>query len=212
MVGPAGAEKECSVYRGLLCHHSKYFDRLLNGGFKEAGSDTLRLTDVDTGAFKTFFYWLNSGHIDCFDDSELDVEETWDKAVNAYIFADFHQVRYLKNAILDELYFYTEKWKRQSTVVSTLAYSHTTPGDPLRNLFVDMSSQACRLNALVEDGPDMYDKQFLFDMVVALKNQTTAPGAPKFNRKLYQANMRASFCERYHHHGEDGDREMTDSS
>jgi len=46
VVGQEGSAKEYQVYRGLLCYHSKYLSRMLNGGFKEAGSEKLELADV----------------------------------------------------------------------------------------------------------------------------------------------------------------------
>jgi hypothetical protein len=42
---------------------------------------------------------------------------------------------------------------------------------------------------------------------VLVRSRTTG-----FNRSAYQADMRAHFCERYHHHGGDTDLEMTDVS
>jgi len=104
--------------------------------------------------------------------------------------------------------------KQQALLVSTLAYSSTTVGDPLRKLLVDMGTQACNMNNFAEVGPDKYHEYFLFDFIVALKDRNIAPGAVDFVRKDYHAIMRSNFCERYHHHGdgEVGDREMKDLS
>lgn len=65
VIGPDNSETEYHIYKGVLCHNSTYFDRMLNGKFLEAGSSALRLQDVDVDAFHRFFYWLNTGSLDC---------------------------------------------------------------------------------------------------------------------------------------------------
>jgi hypothetical protein len=89
LVGLDGSDQKYTVYRDLLCHHSTYFDRLLNGGFKEAGQDLVRLMEVDSKAFQSFFYWLNTGMIDLYPDpNDLDARGCAGHVVRAYIFAD----------------------------------------------------------------------------------------------------------------------------
>jgi len=70
-VGPDDAKKKFKIYRGLLCHFSSYFDRMLNGSFREGGSTYLRLNDTDADTFNVFYYWLNSGVLDLADSEGL---------------------------------------------------------------------------------------------------------------------------------------------
>jgi hypothetical protein len=91
VVDPVGSEREYQVHRGLLCYHSKYFDRLLNGGFKEAGSKMVSLVDVDVDVFRTFYYWLNSGLVDCSDiNIALSEKAKWTAMLKVYAFTDFY--------------------------------------------------------------------------------------------------------------------------
>lgn len=87
VVGPDDATKQFNIHRGLLCYHSEYFARLLNGSFKEAGSDTLGLADVRVDTFETFFYWIYVGVVEY---GRNGTSQSWFKGVRAYIFADYH--------------------------------------------------------------------------------------------------------------------------
>ena len=65
---------------------------MLNGSFREAGSTYLRLKDVDAATFHVFYYWLNSGVVDYTNgDPSTAASQIWQNAIDAYIFADFHQ-------------------------------------------------------------------------------------------------------------------------
>ncbi|KAI4685325.1 uncharacterized protein J4E84_006052 [Alternaria hordeiaustralica] len=104
-VGPDNAKKKFKIYRGLLCHFSSYFDRMLNGSFREGGSTYLRLKDTDADTFDVFFYWLNSGVVGLADSGGL---LDWGKVMKAYVFSDFHQAPIFKNAVLESLYTQTQ--------------------------------------------------------------------------------------------------------
>jgi hypothetical protein len=79
--------KTFRVYRGLLCFHAKYFVGLLDGGFAEAGSQSIRLADVDVDVFQCFYYWTNSGTLE-----DLNTPMTYPDlklSIKAYAFADY---------------------------------------------------------------------------------------------------------------------------
>ncbi|KAJ9643106.1 hypothetical protein H2199_004630 [Coniosporium tulheliwenetii] len=53
-----GEKKPFIVHKDLLCYWSKYFDKALNGPFKEGGKDTIAITDVPPVVFARFLQWL----------------------------------------------------------------------------------------------------------------------------------------------------------
>jgi hypothetical protein len=201
VVGPDGATTSFQVYRGLLCHHSKYFDRMLNGGFKEAGSNKLRLTDVAVDVFRSFFYWLNTGTVDfSFGVEDVTTYGRWKNAIQVYIFADFHEVPTLRNCVLDTLYLESENRKVFSVFITPILYANTTDGDLFRKLIVDMTTETSSFATFQKESLEMYDKEFLFDIIRALTDKRIAPGAAGFQRQVWYKEMRDNFCKRYHVH------------
>jgi hypothetical protein len=211
-IGPPGAERDFHIYRQLLCSHSKYFDKMLNGGFKEASQDTAKVADIDVHAFQCFFYWLNTGvvHIDmadCLDkakgetDDEKDCirfEYVWGNVIDAYIMADYLQSQRFKNALVDYLYLYTEIMGTLFSSSIKRLYENTMKGDLLRRLIVNLSIEAHSLDQVTEYDPDLYAKEYLLDLIVAI--QLTPNFGFKTNTKKFKEGMRLWFCEKYHDH------------
>jgi hypothetical protein len=167
---------------------------MLNGSFREGGSTYLRLRDTDTDTFNAFYYWLNSGVVNCI---------TWAQMVNAYVFADFHQAPLFQNAILESLYI---RWFTENEVsvnVTEVLYANTSEEDRMRKLVVeimvttgnfDQSNRCLFLDS---------HKGFLVDIVVACHERGLAPGdCSRINGEAWFADMRSRFCERYHIHRE----------
>jgi len=61
LVGPD--EKRYTVHKSLLTAQSEYFDRALNGKFKEADEQTIRLTEESPDAFDLLIGWLYQGQL-----------------------------------------------------------------------------------------------------------------------------------------------------
>jgi len=113
---------------------------MLNGSFKEGGSTYLRLKDIDAVTFNVFYYWLNSGVVDCMDNA---TQFDWAKAMPVYVFADFHQAPVFKNAVLESLY---TRWLVENTVyvdVTKFLYTNTSEDDVMRRLVVDILAATC---------------------------------------------------------------------
>jgi hypothetical protein len=212
-IGPPGAEKDYHIYRRLLCSHSKYFDNMLNGGFKEASQDTPKVADIDVNAFQCFFYWLNTGvvHIDMADcpekaDTTIDeVDQTrfeyvWGNVIDAYIMADYLQAQRFKNALVDYLYLYTEAEGTLFSPSIKRLYENTMKGDLLRKLIVDISIQEHSSGQVEEDDPDLYAKEYLLDLIFAIKDKKNFGSST--DTKSFMRNMRACFCALYHGHSE----------
>ncbi|KAI4953693.1 hypothetical protein J4E91_002541 [Alternaria rosae] len=134
-VGPDEAKKKFKIYRGLLCHFSSHFDRMLNGPFREGSSIYLRLRDVDAEIFSIFYCWLNSGLVHCGDSL------AWKSLTDAYIFADYHQSPLFRSAVLDYLYLRYSAEKK-ITVFADLLYGNTTERDWMSKLVVDFMAAA----------------------------------------------------------------------
>lgn len=202
IVGPEGATREFQVYRGLICHHSEYFDRMLNGSFREAQSESLRLEEVQVEMFHHFYDWMNTGafDIDGYTKDEIRSKTSLPEVIaKLYIFADYHVVHSLKNAALDCMYLLMESEQLVPANNSPLIYSNTTGSDPLRQLLVDVAVRhwPCDIN---KGKLDNYDKEFLVDYVLKLKELEAAPGVLNLNRTKQVKAIRPNFCEWYHVH------------
>ncbi|KAF2820412.1 hypothetical protein CC86DRAFT_387440 [Ophiobolus disseminans] len=212
VIGPEGSEKKYQIYRGLLCFHSKYIDRMLNGGFKEAGLGVLHLGDVDHEDFQNFFYWLNTGIVACGDHPKLDNHKFFAKIVKAYIFADYHAVQAYNNALLDYLCLDVEANHTLSMRGTHQIYTNITENDPLRKLLVDIITESCSFKSMTKDAAKRYHKQFLLDTVLAFNDKKIVVGAVGFERSIWTSSMRARFSEQYHDHSDPEDRPVPDAS
>jgi hypothetical protein len=106
--GPSdGPTKTFPIRRGLICYHSKFFDNLLQGNFREGGSDHHRLSEeYDLDVFEIVFYWLNTGKLFEGQTSFTKIDEiplSYFHIAQVYVFADAHEMPRLKNAAIDLL-------------------------------------------------------------------------------------------------------------
>ena len=51
--------------KDMLCHHSKFFDRALNGKWKEALENQITLEEDKPSAFELIVQWMFTGNIIC---------------------------------------------------------------------------------------------------------------------------------------------------
>jgi len=65
-VGPD--KKMYTIPRALLSHHSEYFQRSLNGQFREASENQIHLTEDDPKTFILVLEWLYKGTLNILDD------------------------------------------------------------------------------------------------------------------------------------------------
>jgi len=173
---------------------------MLNGSFREGGSTYLRLNDTDADTFNVFYYWLNSGVLDLADSKGLQV---WKKVMKAYVFADFHQAPVFKNAVLESLY---TRWVLESIVavdMTKFLYTNTSEGDSMRRLVVDILAVTCDFERSHRHRLFDCHKEFLIDIIMVCREQCLAPGVgTNLDADAWHANMRNSFCKRYHTHRE----------
>lgn len=69
-------------------------------GFANVKTTSLCLEDINVDAFRRFFYWLNTGELDCTDDdndtpasTSISTLKLWPNAVNVCIFASNYEIR-----------------------------------------------------------------------------------------------------------------------
>jgi hypothetical protein len=168
---------------------------MLNGGFKEAGLDTL-LVDINTDAFNSFFYWLNSRSVYCKHDATKDhAYYLWESAVQAYIFADYHGVQGLKIALLDYLFLSFEAKRFLPVNISLLVYPNTTKDDPLRKLLVDVAVESSSPRIWLMS--TINSSCWTLSLPARKRAYSDADG---FNWSIWTNSMHTHFCERYHVH------------
>jgi hypothetical protein len=200
-VGLDNAKKKYRVYRGLLCHFSGYFDRMLNGSFKESGSTYLHLRDIDADTFHVFYYWLNSGIVDhSIGNKLLTHDDYWEKITALYVFADFHQADVFRNSVLDTFFLHIEANMKLAISVTPYIYTNTTEGDVIRKLLIDLMVEIGSFKYCKKEGLDDIEKEFLFDCITACTEKKLVPGTSC--TIVGFRNMRKEFCQRYHHHDE----------
>ncbi|KAF2820416.1 hypothetical protein CC86DRAFT_361136 [Ophiobolus disseminans] len=192
--------KEFQMYRGLLCFHSEYFKKLLDGPFKEGGSNKHRLADVTPDTFTMFYNWIHTSTVtDLREQSDAELE--YDDLVNLHAFADFHMVQQLKNRSL-ELYFMclASKWVAPLWCTSFM-YEETTEKSRLRALHVDILAETSAFDNWRTDAKQ-FPKDFIADIFDIFRKQKTVPGSAFALRNGGTADWinskRDSFCEKYH--------------
>lgn len=176
---------------------------MLNGSFREAGSTYLRLKDVDAATFHVFYYWLNSGVVDYTNgDPSTAADRIWQNAIDAYIFADFHQAQVFKNAFLDSLYLYYEKNNLMCVSITGTLYANTVAHDAMRNFIVCIAAGTLSFKSVqMHGGAELCEKAFLFDVILASQERILVPAV---DAGLWLADMRKNFCEHYHTHKKTG--------
>ena len=88
------------IHRGLLLHHSQYFQKALTGSFKEA-TEGVTLDEDDPVTFQIFNLWLYSGKLLSEEQSNYGFKEMTMLLVNACLFADLREVPAMYNCAID---------------------------------------------------------------------------------------------------------------
>jgi hypothetical protein len=206
---------EFQMHRGLLCFHSEFFKKLLDGPFKEGGSKWQTLPDVSRNTFTMFYNWIYAGTVENSDkisDADLSNEDI----VDIYIFADYHMVPHLKNRAL-ELYFLQDlqKWVVQINPSSRI-YNNTTQSSMLRKLYADLLLETYNFEDWREDQAIM-PKDLIADLFDTCRRLGVAPGTsygisgPGKSVNEWIKQKRRDFCAKYHEH-EHGSDTSTDAS
>ncbi|KAH4269210.1 hypothetical protein HBI04_060910 [Parastagonospora nodorum] len=190
------------MHRGLLCFHSRYFKALLDGPFKEGGSNVHTLTTVSRNIFSMFYNWAYTGLV-MNTSNVADADLSCSEIIYIYAFADFHMVPQLKDRAV-ELYFLkdTKTWAVNLCNTHEL-YEKTSESSLLRTLHVDLLIEAYNFNDWRTNSKDM-PNEFIADLFESCRERKIVPGSLSALEKgttSYLKKKRTSFCEKYHEHG-----------
>jgi hypothetical protein len=191
------------MHRGLLCFYSGYFNNLLNGSFKEGGSNTHTLSDVSSATFTMFYNWMYTGRVvGC--DQAVDADLNFEDILNVYIFADFHMIPQLKNKTLELFWLHGTKYWEVDVKLSSEIYDLTSESDPLRRLHIDIIVETCGLDDWHEDQECM-PKEVIVDLFDSYRKLCIAPGSMpglKVGISDWILKTKKEFCKRYHEHAD----------
>ena len=131
-------EIDFTIHKGLLCYFSAYFDRALNGSFKEAQEKVIYLRDESPEIIKLFNLWLYTQDIRDYGQSSEDVPLNY--LVRLYLFGQCRQIPKLQNDAINlivKVNWNDMKGENLEDQID-LIYSHTSSGSILRKLWVDL--------------------------------------------------------------------------
>ncbi|MCJ1263938.1 hypothetical protein MMC22_003809 [Lobaria immixta] len=180
-VGPENTS--FGIHRALLCHNSSYFDRALNGGFKEAVEGEVILADEDPATFTRFNEWLYSGTVLLGNETEKDIH--YKTLMNLYIFAEKRGVTRLQNAVIDCIIKKNSKSKALPNTYIGHAWNNTADSSPLHMLLVDIYVRKANFAEIMGDEKKRkgFDKEILIAFVLAfhrMKDDGSLSGAYDF--------------------------------
>lgn len=165
--------KEFGLHKGLLCHHSSFFDSALNGSFKEATEKSVTLVEESESTFAMFTAWLYTqkliSHKDV-RDSPCSIEEL----ITLYIFGDKLGILELRIQVMDTLIGHIQSRNASQTAFKlvshiVLIYNNTPDQSPLRKLLVDVMVYDHKIPEFITDNPysASWTPELLRDLLVA---------------------------------------------
>lgn len=192
-------KKEFRIYRGVLCFHSEFFNRALNGTFSEGGSDFYEVKNCTIKTFEIFYDWMNTSAVG---------EMLWgEQIIELFVFADFYAILALKNRAVESFFRgYLSAWK---VYPSKLKLIHTTTAEKstLRKLAVDLAVHTWARSSF---GLTLAKYDLPVEIILDLFQgviDTRVHGGPQygyatkpFGMKGWKDYMRRYFCNRYHEH------------
>lgn len=135
IANPGINQQKFTVSRVLICSRSKYFDRALNGKFKESKRKEVELHDVDLQSLQALLYWLyhnklqpggNEIYVNGVEDQEVFL-------VRLSILADRLLVPALQNVTFKKLCHRVEYHRLPADTIVEI-YEDTAPSSHLRRL------------------------------------------------------------------------------
>jgi len=121
------------VHKKLLCRDAPVFDRMFNGGFKEAVKNSADLPDDEPETFDSFLKWLYRGTFDEIDKVTANSKSgpMWER-IKLYCFAEKYCINVLADSAMDTIIEgFTGICIRADSIC--LAYSNTSHGAALRS-------------------------------------------------------------------------------
>ncbi|QDS77333.1 hypothetical protein FKW77_005082 [Venturia effusa] len=190
------------IHHGLLSASSDFFDKALNGQFRENGGD-VSLPDENSESFNIYQQWLYAGKINL---AEQDSEQGWQSPILLYILGDMIQDEDFRNAVINwmmDTVLSIRAYPASPTTVD-FVYKNTCPTSMLRKLIVDLTiydstyedslldrikAEACNVK---------YPAEFWFELCCGLATHTKVEPEPLpswvMNRCQYHDHIKTPKC------------------
>ncbi|KAF2141883.1 uncharacterized protein K452DRAFT_318814 [Aplosporella prunicola CBS 121167] len=162
------------VHEGLIVGQSRYFRSAFDGGFQEASTKTIHISEVSVEVVEAFLNWLYTRRLPeiATEATQADQDDQFDLLCELYIFADARFIVALKNATIDALCdsfarFWTFPWSAVKMSYENTAYRSS----PLRKFMADMAAQSLgELRVNLDAHRDWFRKipDFLIDLTIHL--------------------------------------------
>lgn len=174
LIGPGDSPKKFIVHKEHTCYHSPVLDAAFNGDFIEGQTQTYRVEDTSTGAFRLFVQWLYRQELDLFQlrgspvelDGNSDDCFTEDMALaELWVRADKMAVPALQNLVVSEIIAIREKTNAVAVTTLHYIYRRTAIDSPLRSLMVSEVAH-CYQNSHPQFSMNVsfFPKEFLIDL------------------------------------------------
>lgn len=177
------------IHKKLLCSSADYFERLINGPWKNVSSDSLSLKKQDPATFAIYEFFLHYRFVRVLAGGSSEVEDSkenilgrhaWDgseftRLVKAYILGDFLLASDFKDCTLDAMRLLTVdpdkngvKGFPDSSAINEI-YNNTLDGSNARKFLVDLYIQQGPPEWMTNDqGPNGFHQGFLLGCAAAL--------------------------------------------
>lgn len=187
-VGPE--ERKFTLHKGLLCAFSSYFKAALEGGFKEAEEQVIRLPEDDVKVFERFQLWIYTGTFIEAGETEKDMDD--DLIIGLYLSAEARGIPQLQNLAIDCYINNFDALGEVQTRVFRRIYENTLPSSPLRRLITDLT--------VISGGPSWFseglEKHWSREILLEVVRGLTKEKEKKSRRKPF-ASVIARRCD-YH--------------
>ncbi|KAK4502536.1 hypothetical protein PRZ48_005961 [Zasmidium cellare] len=160
VVGEGSNQKLFKLHKGILCHYSGYFDKALNGGFKEGRKGTVDLPTENVDTFSHFVLWLYRGIVQ----PDMSLSNTLTDLVKLWIFADSREIPLLMNVCLDVLKKEIVRTWTVPTYDLERIYDNTTPSSGLRRFAIHAICSTFGIDKEPEPRLD-WPKEAMWDML-----------------------------------------------
>ncbi|KAL8796367.1 MAG: hypothetical protein Q9195_001274 [Heterodermia aff. obscurata] len=125
-----------TVYKSLLVGSTRVFKAALEGSFKEATEQEIKLPDVSPEVFQRFMLWMYTASL--IGDGESASDLSSEVLVRLYIFGDTYGIEGLQNCTMDTLKTKLDlSNKGLSMKIISLIYENTVKGCSLRRFAVE---------------------------------------------------------------------------
>ncbi|KAF7918332.1 hypothetical protein BELL_0018g00090 [Botrytis elliptica] len=207
IVGPE--EALFRVHKSFLCNKIQYFDRMFNGGFKEAKENSAKFPEGLPESFDILIEWVYSGHVRFYEVGDNAGPENWN-FLCFYALAEKLGLTQLEDRALD-IYRHSCRAKNSNFGMdwATKAYQITPEGAALRRYTIQVlvwrfhtqENVGSNLNDLFIKAMQS-DNDLFTDFMLALRKHVKV-GAPT-DPRVIDPKIPATKCE-YHNHTKDED-------